>query len=44
MAIPDFKQKMMSFPGQANQAKIMLPVGKLTVLACHPTEKVNKAD
>jgi hypothetical protein len=35
---------MKLFGGQASWAKIMSPGGKLTVLACHPTKKVNKAE
>ncbi len=35
---------MMSFRGQASRAKKMSSGGKLTVLACHPTKKVNKAE
>ncbi len=35
---------MMSFRGQASWAKMTSPWGKLTVLACHLTKKVNKAE
>jgi hypothetical protein len=35
---------MMSFRGQAIWAKIMSPWGKLTALACHLTQRVNKAE
>jgi hypothetical protein len=30
--------------GQANQAKMMSPGGKLIAVAYHPTKKVNKAE
>jgi hypothetical protein len=36
------KEKMKSFRG-ASLAKMALPGGKLMTLACHLTEKVNKA-
>jgi hypothetical protein len=42
--IPDVKEKMMTFGGQASWAKITPPGGKLTALVCHPTKKVNKAE
>jgi hypothetical protein len=35
---------MMSFRWQASSAKMMSTGGKLTVLACHPIIKVNKAE
>jgi len=35
---------MMSFRGQASSAKKMPLGGKLTVLECHPTKIVNKAE
>jgi hypothetical protein len=38
------EQKMMSFRGLASWAKMMLPLGKLAALACHPTKEVNKAE
>ncbi len=34
---------MMSFRGRASWAKMILPGGNLTALACHKTKKVNKA-
>ncbi len=34
----------MSFRRQASSAKLMSLGGKLTVLACHPTKRVNKAE
>ena len=37
------KQKMAQCRGQASSAKMTSPVGKQTALACHPTQKVNKA-
>ncbi len=37
------KQKMTSFRGQASWDNMMSPGGQLTVLVCHPTKKVNKA-
>jgi hypothetical protein len=37
-------QKMTSFRGQASWAKMTLPVGKLTALACHLTKRINKAE
>ncbi len=37
------KQKMTQCRGQASSAKMTSPVGKQTALACHPTQKVNKA-
>ncbi len=35
---------MMLFRGHASWAEIIVPMGKLTALACHPTKKVNKAE
>jgi hypothetical protein len=35
---------MMSFRGKATQAKMTSLRGKLTALACHPNQKVNKAE
>jgi len=35
---------MTSFRGQASWAKMTSHGGKLTALACHLTEKVNKAE
>jgi hypothetical protein len=34
----------MSFRGQASRAKITSPVIKLTVLVCHLTQEINKAE
>jgi hypothetical protein len=36
-------KKMKSFRGEASWAKMASPGVKLTALACHPTNKVNKA-
>ncbi len=36
--------KMTPFRGQASWAKMMSPPGKLTALACHLTNRVNKAE
>ncbi len=38
------KQKMTTFKGQASLAKMTSLGGKLTVLVCHPTKRVNKAE
>jgi len=35
---------MTSFKGQASWTKRMSSCGKLTVLACHPSKKVNKVE
>jgi hypothetical protein len=34
----------MQFRRKASWVKMTLPGGKLTVLACHPTKRVNKAE
>jgi hypothetical protein len=44
LVIPDVNKTMTSFRGQASSAKIESLRGKLTALACHPTERVNKAE
>jgi hypothetical protein len=36
-------QNMTSFRGQASLPKMTSAWGKITVVACHPTKKVNKA-
>ncbi len=36
------KEKVPSLRGQACWAEMTSPGGKLTMLACHPTKKVNK--
>jgi hypothetical protein len=42
-AIHDVNKKMTSFRGQVSLAKMMSPRGKLTALAYHLTNKVNKS-
>jgi hypothetical protein len=43
LAIPNVNKKMKSFKGQASWAKMTSTGGKLVVLVCHPTKKVNKS-
>jgi hypothetical protein len=44
LSIPECKQNMMSFRGQASWAKVISLGGRLTAPACHPTKYVNKAE
>jgi hypothetical protein len=43
LVIPDVNKNYV-IQGQASQAKMTSPGGKLTALACHSAKKVNKAE